>query len=270
MTDPADDALCDLGRALAAARRTGTAVAGPVPPIRDRTAAEAVQAEAVLAAGEALRGFTLAATAARTARPLACPGPVVAPLLAGSLLVDGAAVRSSRGVLGVGAQYLFVLGRPFPQEREDPGDRAALAGAVLSCRIGLQVLGRRLPDSVPLGPWAATADLALDAAQLRGAAIPAWRAADLAAAPVILRLDGHAVAQGSGAEILAEVLAEILDADPLAALAWLAGELARADRGFEAGDTIATGSCTGLIRVRPGQRVEGDFGPLGRVGLDIA
>ncbi|TGD98037.1 2-keto-4-pentenoate hydratase [Methylobacterium nonmethylotrophicum] len=257
-----------LGRALAASRRAGTAVEpGLLDPLPeglrdDPAAAEAVQAEAVLACGEAVRGTVLCATARRTARLLACPGPVHAPLLASSLREDGAVVRTSRFVLGVGAQYLAVLGRPFPGENEDPGDPAALAGAILSWRIGLQVLARRLPDCVPLGPWSATADFGLDAAELRGAAIPARAEADLADAPVTLRLDGHAVARGSGAEIL--------EAHPLAAVAWLARALDRVGRGLEAGDVVATGSCTGLIRIRPGQRVEAEFGAFGQVGLEVA
>ncbi|OAS13245.1 hypothetical protein [Methylobacterium platani] len=254
-----EEAVRALGRALAAARRTGAVTADPGPGLLDDPAW--VQAEAVLAAGETVRGFTLAATTIRTARALACPEPLAAPLLASALCEDGAAFRTSRAVLGIGAQYLMVIGRSFPREDEDPGDREALAGAVLSCRIGLQVLGRRLPDSVPLGPASAIADFGLDAAELRGAAIPRWREADLGGTPVTLRLDGHPVAQGAGAEIL--------ESHPLAALAWLAGGLARAGRSLEAGDTVATGSCTGLIRVRPGQRVEGDFGALGRVGLDV-
>ncbi|WP_128564343.1 2-keto-4-pentenoate hydratase [Methylobacterium crusticola] len=251
-----------LGRGLAEARRLNhvsprldlRVIAGPA-------AAEAVQAEAVLAYNQPIRGYTLAATSDRSARLLGCDGPVVAPLFAPAMLPSGTSLRASRGILGVGAQYTFVFGRPFPLDGEDPGDLDALAAAVVSCHLGVQVLGRRVCHTVPLNAWTATADFGLDVAHGRGGAVADWRDRDLATSAVSLRLDGHVVAQGSGREIL--------NRHPLAAVAWLAEIVSQAGRTIDAFDAVATGSCTALSQIVPGQHVEADFGSLGRVELDI-
>ncbi|MBY0296237.1 MAG: hypothetical protein K2X71_09395 [Methylobacterium sp.] len=249
----------NLGRRLAEARALGLVMPDLDLRVVDGPAADAVQAEAVLAYDQPIRGYTLAATADHTARLLGCDGPIVAPLFAGAVLPDGAALTLPRGILGVGAQYTFVFGRPFPLDGEDSGDLAALADAILSCSISLQVLGRRVRHATPLDTWTAIADFGLDAAHVRGDTVGTWRVVDLAAAPVALALDGHVAARGSGREIL--------NRHPLAAAAWLAETLARSGRSIDAGDAVATGSCTGLSQLVPGQRVEADFGVLGRVTL---
>lgn len=76
----------------------------------------------------------------------------------------------------------------------------------------------------------------------------------------MLSLDGHAVARGRGADTFDT---------PIAGVAWLARRLS--DRGLriEAGEVVATGSCTGLVQVVPGQRVRAHFQNLGAVSLDL-
>lgn len=250
-----------LGWQLAQARRSGTVAPGlDLRAVDGPVSAAEVQDAAVIACGQPIRGHTLAATSDRVARQLGCDGPVVAPLLAGSLLPSRAGLTLPPGILGIGAQYVFVLGRPFPLDDEDPGDGERLAEAILSCHLGLQILGRRVPHGVPLNALTATADFGLDVAQVRGPSVVGWREIDLATAPVTLALDGHIVARGSGAEILGR--------HPLAAVTWLAETLSQTGRGLDAGDTVAVGSCTGLSQLVPGQRVEADFGAFGTVVLD--
>ena len=55
--------------------------------------------------------------------------------------------------------------------------------------------------------------------------------------------------------------------DPMNVLLWLANQQSAAGRGLKAGEIVSTGTCTGLDPVRPGDRVQADFGDLGRVEI---
>jgi len=48
-------------------------------------------------------------------------------------------------------------------------------------------------------------------------------------------------------------------------LAWLANELSRTGIGLKAGQTISTGTLTGMLRPKAGETYLADFGPLGSV-----
>ena len=50
---------------------------------------------------------------------------------------------------------------------------------------------------------------------------------------------------------------------------WAAGEAARIGRPLKAGDIITTGTMTGVVPVKPGDQVIGDFGALGQVEVNF-
>jgi 2-keto-4-pentenoate hydratase len=64
-------------------------------------------------------------------------------------------------------------------------------------------------------------------------------------------LDGAPVAQGNGYLVLG---------NPLESLLWLARKLAASGGLLRAGDTVLTGTCTGITKVAPRQRFEARFG----------
>ncbi len=49
------------------------------------------------------------------------------------------------------------------------------------------------------------------------------------------------------------------------AVVWLANHPALAARGLQAGDLIMTGTCTGLLPLKPGDHAAADFGAIGQV-----
>jgi 2-keto-4-pentenoate hydratase len=55
--------------------------------------------------------------------------------------------------------------------------------------------------------------------------------------------------------------------DPLTPLLWLAEELRRWGQGLVAGETISTGSTTGMLPVRAGQVARAIFGNAAEVSL---
>ena len=50
-------------------------------------------------------------------------------------------------------------------------------------------------------------------------------------------------------------------------LTWLANELSRSGIGMKAGQTISTGTLTGMLRPKPGETYLADFGPFGTVSV---
>lgn len=105
-----------------------------------------------------------------------------------------------------------------------------------------------------------TADGGANVALIIGRWTAAWRELDLETHRVAMHINGEARGSGEGARALG---------DPMAVMVWLANQPSRFGRGLEAGDIVSTGTCTGLDRVHPGDRVVADFGTLGRVEVMV-
>jgi 2-keto-4-pentenoate hydratase len=90
-----------------------------------------------------------------------------------------------------------------------------------------------------------------------GGAIQGWQAG-LAGIVVRLEVDGVEIRRGSGADVMG---------DPILPLHWLAEERRRFGDGLQAGETVSTGSMTGMLPVRAGQRVRARFGELAEVAI---
>ncbi len=246
-----------VGAALARARRADGPGDVDLRFIRSMDDARDVQEAALAAHGGAVVGYTLAASSAATSRRLNCFDPVVGRILDDRLHPSGESLRLPYGTLGMGAQFVLVIGAPV----REPLDLRSVADAVLSCSAGLQLLGRRAGPGVPLNDWSATADFALDVACIRGPEIAGWGETDLARIDLALEIDGHGVARGRGADVLG---------GPMAALLHLALSLRERDIRLQAGDVVATGSATGLSQVVPGQHVAGVFGGCRTVDVTLA
>jgi 2-keto-4-pentenoate hydratase len=89
---------------------------------------------------------------------------------------------------------------------------------------------------------------------------PVIRDADLAALPVVLEVDGVVRRTGTGAEAMGH---------PLRVLHWLAEALRRRGQGLPAGALVSTGTCTGMLKPRAGQRLRARFGDACEVVLDL-
>jgi 2-keto-4-pentenoate hydratase len=254
------DDIEQLGASLADCRKHGILGDLPLDRIGSDEEAEAVQAAALDAYGGAPCGYSIQATSILTRRLLCCDTPVFGPLVDTDVVQSGVDFHLPRGVLGAGAAFAFVFGRPYPGEDERIS-RATVQRAISTCRLGIELLGRRVPGSTPLNSRTATADFALNVLFVRGPRIDHWADLDLAAAQVSARINGQITAKGCGADVMTH---------PLDALVWLAQALAARGRELEAGELVTTGTCLGLLQVIPGQTFEADFGAFGRVDIALA
>jgi 2-keto-4-pentenoate hydratase len=95
-----------------------------------------------------------------------------------------------------------------------------------------------------------------------GAAAPEiWRSLDLAQYGVRGLKNGVLAEAGFGANVLG---------DPRLALTWLVNELSQFGYPLEKDQVVITGTCVKPVPIAVGDRVEGDFGQLGGVAVEIA
>ena len=94
------------------------------------------------------------------------------------------------------------------------------------------------------------------AALVVGAPIRDWRGLDLANARIDLSLNGRFAKSGYGRAAMG---------DPLTSLTWMANWLRERGRGLVAGDIVSTGTCTGHFFVQSGDRLDVDYGPIGKL-----
>lgn len=245
---------------LAECRRSGTLSLLPLDKLASRVEAEAFQAAAVRALGGVPCGYKIGATSVEVQRLLRCHEPIYSPILEEDVLQSGSTFRIPHGLLGVECEFGFVMGRDFPASVETL-DIAALRSAIAECFVGLELVGRRLADEVPLNEVTAIADFSLDVAVIRGAPIADWERHDLAALPVHAVLDGATMANGTGAMVLGH---------PLNALLWLATVLAKRGDRLRNGEIVLTGTCTGITKVGRGQVFQGNFPGLPPVEVRLA
>lgn len=149
----------------------------------------------------------------------------------------------------VECEFFVTLARDLPP-RDAPWRPAEVVDAVATVHAGIEVAECRFPMAeLPPLP-AILADGSASGRYVFGPEIAGWRDG-LAGVRVVLEVDGVARRHGAGADVMG---------DPLAPLVWLANERSRWGDGLRAGETVSTGSTTGMFPVRAGQRVRGVFG----------
>ncbi|MEV7872626.1 fumarylacetoacetate hydrolase family protein [Streptomyces sp. NPDC088124] len=129
----------------------------------------------------------------------------------------------------VEAEIAFRLGRDLAGESVSVDEARA---AVEKVFLALEVIDTRFTS------WRITvadsiADNASCARVVTGPMVPLGADMDLAAEPLVVSVDGSAVATGEGRAVLG---------DPLRALTWLAGRLHRAGGGLRAGQLVLAGA----------------------------
>jgi 2-keto-4-pentenoate hydratase len=156
------------------------------------------------------------------------------------------------------SEFFVTLGKDLPV-RETPWTTAEVLDAVGTVHAGVEVAECRFPKAALPPLPAILADGSASGHYVFGDEITGWRdgLADIA---VVLEIDGTPRRHGSGRDVMG---------DPLTPLPWLAETLRRRGRGLSAGETISTGSTTGMLPVRPGQRIVVRYGADAIVDIEF-
>lgn len=149
----------------------------------------------------------------------------------------------------VECEFFFRLGRSLPP-RAAQYNSDEVADAVASVHAGVEIAECRFPiDALPPMP-AILADGAASGRYVVGREIADWRSRDLASMQVEIAVNGTVRRTGTGADVMGH---------PLAPLVWLANSRAAWGDGLAAGELVSTGTATGMLLARPGDRMVATF-----------
>ncbi len=249
-----------LAKLLWQARLSGDVVqtqdiAGP----KSLAEAYAIQREIAALSDAPACGFKVGSTSAEAQRALGTTEPGSGLLLAPFVFESPARISIVPAhTPAVEGEFAFRLGRDLPP-RAAPYAIDEVADAVAAVAGSIEVVGTRFAGGLAgKGRFLLTADCSANIAFVSGAWRSDFRSLGLKSHRVTMTINGVPHGTGAGGRALG---------DPMNVLAWLANQQSVASRGLRAGEIVATGTCTGLDPVRPGDRVRADFGDLGAVDV---
>ena len=204
-------------------------------------------------------GYKVAATSRRAQELLGVDGPFYGGLLSASTVAPPARLAAADFVhCLVEPEFAVEIAADVPVAAE-PYTAVTIAPFVRALLPAIEIVDWRFTDWAAVGAPSLAADNAIHGAWIPGAPVENWQTlGDLAAHGVDLNVNGALAHQGRGAAVLGH---------PMNVLAWLANELPQQGRGLKAGDRVTTGVCTEPYLAQPGDRIEADFGVLGRVEM---
>jgi 2-keto-4-pentenoate hydratase len=220
-----------------------------------------VQNQIVRLAGHTVVGFKVGSTSKEAQHLLGTSEPGSGPILAPYLHLAPARVAIVPTQMpAVEGEFAFRLGRTLPP-REAAYRIEELAEAIDGAAGAIEIVGSRLAGGLAQkGRHFVTADGGGNIALITGPWTSDWRAFDLKAERVVMRINGKERGRGEGARALG---------NPLEVMVWLANQQSRFGRGLKIGDVVSTGTCTGLDEVKPGDQVVAEFAALGSVELAL-
>ncbi len=208
-----------------------------------------------------LFGWKIAATSSAGQAHINVDGPLAGRLLAERVIADGGDCPLGNNLMQVAEmEFAFRMAEDLPP-RAAPYTRDDVMGCVASLHPAIEIPDSRYNDFTAVGLAQLVADNACAHLFVLGPAVTAdWRGIDLAAHPVRALKDGAVAGEGSGVNVLG---------DPRIALTWLVNELSRHGLTLKAGEVVTTGTCVKPVVIAAGDRIQGDFGLLGRVSVAI-
>jgi 2-keto-4-pentenoate hydratase len=246
---------------LAAARLDGstvtaTAAEGPANGVE----AYAMQAEVFSHLGPASDAWKVGSTSPEAQAKLGTTEPGAARVPARFRFHAGDAIPvHAAHDLWIEAEFALRLGADLPP-RAAAYTHGEVSAAIDGVAPSLEVVGSRLTGGIAKGGrFRVTADGGANVALGTGRVITDWRRFALPSHGVTLFRNGEEVAAGVGSRALG---------DPVNVMVWIANHL-RTGSGLKAGEMVSTGTCTGLIRVTPGDILAADFGPIGALEVRL-
>jgi 2-keto-4-pentenoate hydratase len=218
----------------------------------------AIQAEIERASSARLFGWKIAATSEAGQKHINVPGPMAGRILQETLIADGGtASMAGNGMRVAEPEFAFRMRIDLPP-RPAPYSVSEVLNAVDTLHPAIEIPDSRFADFVKAGEAQIIADNACAHLFVLGDATDVdWRARDLVEERPVVMLRGQRYV-GHGKNVLG---------DPRAALAWLANELRGLGITLRAGEVVTTGTCHPPLPIQAGDRMDVDFGVLGKVSV---
>lgn len=218
----------------------------------------AVQAEIEHTSRHKLFGWKIAATSEAGQKHINVAGPMAGRILQETLIEDGDTAAMAGNEMRVAEpEFAFRMRIDLP-----PRPTAYSVGEVLAAvdtlHPAIEIPDSRFAEFVKAGEAQIIADNACAHLFVLGKAATAnWRTLDLVEERPVISLRGQRYV-GHGRNVLG---------DPRVALAWLANELRGLGVTLKAGEVVTTGTCHPPLPIQSGDRMQADFGVLGKVSV---
>lgn len=248
----------NLARRLWEARRDGhrIRVGDGERPVGEADA-YAVQRGITEVSGLEVVGFKIGATAQVAMDMLGVDGPFFGPLYREAFRTNGSTLRlPAEHAPGIEAEFVVGIASHMPS-RGSPWTVDEVRAAVAWVAPGLEIVGTRIEGGLAGAGVLAITDGGANIDFVLGPTDGSWESADLGSHAVTLSINGVESAAGNSGMLVF--------GDPIAGVAWLANRAELAPRGLRAGDTVTTGTCTGIKPIVAGDEVVADYGSLGSV-----
>lgn len=250
--------MASLAEALWNARAAGGVIAvDAAQRPADADAAYRIQAEAIARSGMTQVGWKIGAAAQAAMDTLVLDAPFLAPLLAPHCVADGADIGLVAGQLpSLETEFLVGMSAALPP-RSEPYRNDEVAAAVGFIAPAFEVVATRFEGGMKGNGLLAIADGGGNGMVVRGEPVHDWQRFDLGSHPVHLSINGEDSASGSGSALIY--------GGPVEMVTWLVNQPQLASCGLRSGDIVMTGTCTGLLPLKAGDRAAADFGGLGKI-----
>ena len=244
--------------------RNGTRCDALPPDLHPADRAQAYRVQSCIEEYSArpLMGWKIAATSTAGQAHIGVDGPLAGRLLTERAIADGSSFVLGNNLMKVAEmEFAFRMGENLPP-RPEPYTQAEVLSRVSALLPAIELPDSRYQHFERAGALQLIADNASAHYFILGAAAPEiWRSLDLAQYRVRGLKNGALAETGQGANVLG---------DPRQALTWLANELSRFGYPLGKDQVVITGTCVRPMPIAVGDRVEGDFGQLGGIAVEIA
>jgi 2-keto-4-pentenoate hydratase len=250
--------IAAASRTISGHWRAGTKLATLEAALRPQARKEGYAIQAELEKSGKLFGWKIAATSEAGQKHINVPGPMAGRILADTVLPDGGTASMHGNEMRVAEpEFCFRMARDLPP-RSSPYSVADVLDAVDALHPAIEIPDSRFADFVRAGEAQLIADNACAHLFVLGAATGAdWRGRDLVEERPVITMRGQTYI-GHGKNVLG---------DPRVALAWLVNELSGLGITLRAGEVVTTGTCHSPLPIASGDRMEADFGVLGKVSV---
>ena len=231
--------------------------------IRPRDRIEGYQVQQAFADrhGVSVVGWKIAATSIEGQKHIGVDGPLAGRLFADRVLADGASVSLSGNLMRVAEiEFAFCFGQRLAP-RASGYNTPEVLDAISTMHPSIEIPDSRFENFVAAGAPQLIADLACANLFVLGPGQSDWRDFDYIDAAIQIKQNDVAVDPGFGRNVLG---------DPRVALTWLVNELSRLGIACEPGQFVTTGTCRVPVTVQPNDRINADFGVLGRVSCSFS
>ena len=203
-------------------------------------------------------GWKIAATSEAGQKHINVDGPMAGRILAETVIADGGMAAMAGNEMRVAEpEFAFRMRNDLPA-RSTPYTLQQVLDAVDTLHPAIEIPDSRFADFVSAGAAQIIADNACAHLFVLGPPTTAnWRALDLVEEKPVITMRGQQFV-GHGKNVLG---------DPRMALTWLANELRQLGITLKAGRVVTTGTCHPPLPIQAGDRVECDFGSLGKVSV---